>query len=154
MSAASNSTGRIFFRIGRSLSISCSCRLIVWVETIAFFDCSSAYRDRRNEIRDRFAHAGPGFDHEVLLLLERFGDGHRHRLLFGAIFEVPGLRQEPILREDGPDPLDEIAPERFSKRDHGICDLPFVNLLMAATTAVGWRQAFNRPSIFDIRQAS
>ena len=115
MSAASNSIGRIFFRIGMSLSRSCSCRLIVCVEMTAFFFCPDREKDRRREIGERFADAGPGFDHEVALLLQGARHGHRHLLLLGPILEVLRLREQAVPGKKGPDLFDKVAAEGISE---------------------------------------
>ena len=83
-----------------------------------FFLLLEGEQDRRDEVGDRFSHAGSGFHHQVLLLLERLGDSHRHLLLLSAILEILRLREQAGLGENRPDALDEIAAESFFQRNH------------------------------------
>ena len=73
---------------------------------------------RGHEVSERFADAGAGFDHEMPLLLERARDRGRHLLLLRAKFEIARLREQPVLRENRPHPLDKVAPERIFERNH------------------------------------
>ena len=45
----------------------CSCKLIVWVEITTFLPVSAAAMDRRHQVGEALAHAGPGLDHQVIL---------------------------------------------------------------------------------------
>src|SRR4051794_21364316 len=74
--------------------------------------------DRWNQVSDRLSHARAGFDHEVPLLLQRFRYGDRHCLLFPAEFEILRLREQAGVGKNCADALDEVAGERFLKRDH------------------------------------
>ena len=59
-----------------------------------FFLLLKRVKDGGHEIGDRFPDAGARLDHEMLLLVERLGDGARHLLLFRAIFEILRLREQ------------------------------------------------------------
>ena len=101
-----------------SLCRSCSCRLIVWVEMIAFFFFSSAKSVAGHEIGERLADAGAGLDDEMALLFERLRDRRGHLLLLRAIFEIPRLREQAVRCKNRPDPLDKIAVEGIFERNH------------------------------------
>ena len=89
-----------------------------------FFLLLDREENRRRQIRDRFADAGPGFDHEVPLLLQSAGHGYRHLLLLGPVLEVLCLRQQSGFGKEGPDLFDEVTAERISKSDHGLENSP------------------------------
>ena len=72
----------------------------------------------RDEIGERFADAGAGFNHEVALFFQRRGDRCRHRLLFRAILEIARLGEQPVLGKNRPHPLDKIASEGIVERNH------------------------------------
>ena len=101
-----------------SLCRSCSCRLIVWVETIAFFPCSMGEKHGRHEVSERFAYASAGFDDEMTLFFKRLRNRRRHRLLLRAIFEIARLCEEAVFGENCPHPLDKIAAKGIFERNH------------------------------------
>ena len=75
---------------------SCSCRLIVCVETISGlrglvldFALAGHGQDCRNEIRETLADAGPRFDDQVRLLRDGPLDGGRHFELLRPLFVRP-----------------------------------------------------------------
>ena len=73
---------------------------------------------RRHEVGERFADPGAGLDDEMMLFLERSRDRRRHRLLLGPILEVARLREQTVLRENRPHPLDKIATKGIFERNH------------------------------------
>ena len=58
-----------------SLCSSCSCRLIVYVETTPLAAPAGAGEDQRDQVGEALPDARPGLDGEVALLLERVGHG-------------------------------------------------------------------------------
>ena len=54
----------------------------------------------------------------MAFLLEDARDRRRHLLLLRAILEVVSLREQPVLRKNGPHPLDKIAAEGIFERNH------------------------------------
>ena len=75
-------------------------------------------KHRRHEVGERFADTGAGFDDEMALLFERLRDRRGHRLLFRAIFEIARFREQAVLCENRPHPLDKIAAEGIFERNH------------------------------------
>src|SRR6266403_276441 len=45
-------------------------------------------QNRRSEVGERFAHAGPSFNDQVSLFFQGARHRHRHRLLLGTKFEI------------------------------------------------------------------
>ena len=84
----SNFTGKMRASIGRSLSMSCSCKLMVLVEMTAFFRWRHGEQNGRNQIGQALADARAGLDHQMFLLLQRLRHGHGHFLLLRAVFKI------------------------------------------------------------------
>ena len=95
--------------IGRSFSVSCSCKLMVCVETMAFFFCATAKQNRRNQIGQRLADARAGFDREVFAVLQRPRHGHGHFLLLRAELEIFRARQNARRRKNSFDLLHQVG---------------------------------------------
>ena len=82
--------------MGRSFSVSCSCKLMVCVETTAFFFCATANRMAGIRYARRFADAGAGLHREMLAVLQRARHGHGHFLLLRAELKISRLGQNPV----------------------------------------------------------
>ena len=82
--------------IGRSFSVSCSCRLIVCVRDDRLPAVGDGEQNRRDEIREALADARARLDRQMLPLLERPRHRHGHLLLLRAILEVLRARQHPV----------------------------------------------------------
>ena len=80
--------------MGRSFSTSCSCRLIVCVETTAFFRFAHGKQDGRDQVGQALPDAGARFNSQVLAVLQRARDRHGHFLLLRAELEILRARQQ------------------------------------------------------------
>ncbi len=75
-------------------------------------------KDRRDEVGERFADARSRLHDEVPLLRQRARHRHRHLLLLAAVFEIARLREQPVRRENLPDPLDELIVDALAQGNH------------------------------------
>jgi len=94
--------------MGKSFSVSCSCKLMVWVEMTAFFFCARE-QNCRNQIGNAFADACAGLDREVLPVLQRPCHRHGHFLLLRAKFKILRLRQNSRRRKNLFDLRNEVS---------------------------------------------
>ena len=84
MPAAASSCGAI----GMSWPMSCSCRLIVFVEMTVRALLRDGVQRRRHEVRQRLADAGARLDDQLAAFGDRLADRARHHRLLAALFEL------------------------------------------------------------------
>ena len=86
--------------IGRSFSVSCSCRLIVCVETTAFFFCATAKRIAGTRYASDLPTPVPASTARCSLILQRPRHRHGHLLLLRAELEIARLGKDAVGRKN------------------------------------------------------
>jgi hypothetical protein len=82
---------------------------------LVLFECE---QDRRDQIRERFANASAGLDHQMSIFLQssRYRDGHL--LLLWPKLEVLRLGKQSVLGKDSPNSFDKFSSEGIFQRYH------------------------------------